>query len=121
MPTSYKIGLLTIGAIFVLAAVLPRTFRLFGKETPNVGAKIARVGVGLFGVLLIVGALIVRDTTRRAVLRTCPQTRPRTCLRTYPRKRAPISCNSLPWRFIRAVRPLIHLLRRTVQVLRKTR
>jgi hypothetical protein len=65
MPTDIKIGLLTIGAVFVLAAALPRRFKLFGKETPNTAGKLLRVGVGFFGVVLIVGALVMRDTTKK--------------------------------------------------------
>ncbi len=65
MPTNLKIGLITIGAVLLLAAVLPRTFKLFGKELPNIRGKLARVGVGLLGVASIVGALIIRDTTEK--------------------------------------------------------
>lgn len=57
-----EIGLLIVGAVLVLAAVLPATSKLFGNETRNATRKLPRVGVGSLGLVLIVGALIIRGT-----------------------------------------------------------
>src|ERR1700733_10044578 len=57
-----EIGLLIVGAVLVLAAVLPGTSKLFGRETLNATRKLPRVGVGCLGLVLIVGALIIRGT-----------------------------------------------------------
>src|ERR1700722_9801774 len=57
-----EIGLLIAGAVFVLAAGLPGTSKLFGRETPNTTHRLARVGVGCLGLVLIAGALIIRGT-----------------------------------------------------------
>jgi hypothetical protein len=59
-----EIGLLLIGAVCVLAAVLPGISKLFGNETLKVTGKLPRVGVGLLGLVLIVGALILRGTIK---------------------------------------------------------
>jgi hypothetical protein len=55
-----EVGLLIIGAAFVLAAVLPGTSRLFGLEMPNTTRARRRVGAGCVGLALIVGALVIR-------------------------------------------------------------
>src|SRR5580692_7106704 len=57
-----EIGLLIVGAVLVLAAVLPGTSKLFGRETLNATRKLARAGAGCLGLVLIVGALIIRGT-----------------------------------------------------------
>ena len=57
-----EIGLLIVGAVLVFAAVLPGTSKLFGRETLNATRKLPRVGVGCLGLVLIVGALIIRGT-----------------------------------------------------------
>jgi hypothetical protein len=59
-----EIGLLIVGTVFVLAAVLPGTSGLFGNQTPNTTRKLPRVGVGGLGLALIVGALIIRGTIK---------------------------------------------------------
>jgi hypothetical protein len=59
-----EIGLLLVGAVFVLAAVLPGISKLFGNETLKMTGKLPRVGVGFLGLVLIVGALILRGTIK---------------------------------------------------------
>jgi hypothetical protein len=71
---AFEIGLLIVGAVFVLAAVLPGTSKLFGNETLNTTRKLRRVGVGCLGLVLIVGALIIRGTIISAPTNTEPAT-----------------------------------------------
>jgi hypothetical protein len=69
-----EIGLLIVGAVFVLAAVLPGTSKLFGNASLNTTRKLPRVGVGCLGLVLIVGALIIRGTIINAPTNTEPAT-----------------------------------------------
>jgi hypothetical protein len=67
-----EVGLLIVGAAFVLAAVLPGTSKLFGNEMPGTTRTRRRVGVGCIGLVLIVGALIVRGAIINAPTHTEP-------------------------------------------------
>jgi hypothetical protein len=59
-----EIGLLLVGAVFVLAAMLPGISKPLGSETLRTMGKLPRVGVGFLGLVLIVGALILRGTVK---------------------------------------------------------
>jgi hypothetical protein len=67
-----EIGLLIVGAVFVLAAVLPGTSKLFGNEMLNRTRKLRRVGVGCIGLVLIVAALLIRGAIINAPTNTEP-------------------------------------------------
>jgi hypothetical protein len=64
MPTDLRTGVLVVGAILLLAAVLSGTFKLFGAEIPTVSGRATRVAVGLFGVALILWVLFTPEALR---------------------------------------------------------
>jgi hypothetical protein len=57
-----EVGLLIVGTVFVLAAVLPGTSKVFGHDSADTARTLRRVGVGCIGLILIVGALVIQAT-----------------------------------------------------------
>lgn len=57
-----EIGLLIVGAVLVLAAVMPGTSELFGSDRPGATRRLVRAGIGGLGLVLIIGAVTIRVT-----------------------------------------------------------
>jgi hypothetical protein len=57
-----ELGLLIVGTVLVLAAVLPGTSKVFGNGTRDAPRRFRRVGVGCLGIVLVAGALVIRST-----------------------------------------------------------
>jgi hypothetical protein len=59
MAANLKIGVLVVGAVLLLAALLSGLFKALGSANPNPALKVSRVVMGLFGATLIVWGLVV--------------------------------------------------------------
>lgn len=62
MPIDTRTGVLIIGVVFILGAVLVSVFIRFGKTAPVIAGTVPRVGLSLVGAALIIWVLVTRPT-----------------------------------------------------------
>lgn len=59
IPADFRIGVLLVGALLLIGAVLSGVFKIFGGGTTNVALRSARIAIGLIGLAAVVSSLVL--------------------------------------------------------------